>query len=66
MSDHFLEEEIFFESDPEPNFDLIEKSIRNESQIDQTEKPSANNPPCINTVGQKNKYINRIKSMTPI
>lgn len=34
MSDHFLEEEIFFESDPEPNFDLIEKSIRNESQID--------------------------------
>lgn len=36
MSDHFLEEEIFFESDPEPNFDLIEKSARNDSQAGDT------------------------------
>lgn len=36
MSDQFLEEEIFFESDPEPNFDLIEKSARNDSQAGDT------------------------------
>lgn len=33
MSDNFLEEEIFFESDPEPNFELIEKSVPNDSQV---------------------------------
>lgn len=64
MSDHFLEEEIFFESDPEPNFDFAEKSVRNESEQHDYEKPA--HAPCANTVGQKNKYINRIKSLTPV
>lgn len=64
MSDNYFGDDVFFESDYEPQYELTEKSIKNES--DAIEANRSTNPISFNTAGQKNKYINRIKSMAPI
>lgn len=57
-------EEVFFESDPDQHFDYDSKMLKNESQLPEANKST--NPVSAHASGQKNKYINRIKSMAPI
>lgn len=46
--------------------DYAEKSVKNENNSELRHTDKGGNQSSMHATGQKNKYINRIKSLTPI